>query len=51
MLCCAVMWPAGGYEAGSVFKGYVSRDRRKAGVAQADRAAEALLRRVAAARE
>lgn len=39
---------SGGYEVDSVFKGYVSRDRRKGYVAEADRAADQLLRRAAA---
>jgi hypothetical protein len=34
-----------------VFKGYVSRDRRKAYVVEADRAADQLLSRAAAARK
>jgi hypothetical protein len=34
-----------------VFKGYVSRDRRKAYVVEADRAADQLLSRAAASRE
>jgi hypothetical protein len=43
--------PAGGFEQDSVFKGYVSRDRRKAYVVEADRAADQLLSRAAAARK
>lgn len=34
-----------------MFKGYVSRDRRKAYVVEADKAADHLLKRAAAARE
>lgn len=35
----------------SVFKGYISRDRRKPHIVEADRAAEQLLRRARAAGE
>uniref|UniRef100_A0A383W8F4 Uncharacterized protein n=1 Tax=Tetradesmus obliquus TaxID=3088 RepID=A0A383W8F4_TETOB len=39
----------GGGEVDSVFKGYISRDRRKPHIVEADRAAEQLLRRARAA--
>jgi hypothetical protein len=41
----------GGWETASVFKGYVSRDRRKGAVAAVDTAAEQLLKRAGGARE
>lgn len=41
----------GAAETESVFQGYVSRDRRKPHVAEADRAADRLLRRARAAGE
>jgi hypothetical protein len=44
--CCCF---AGGGEVNSVFKGYISRDRRKPHIVEADRAAEQLLRRARAA--
>jgi hypothetical protein len=47
VLCCA----AGGGEVDSVFKGYISRDRRKPHIVEADRAAAQLLRRARAAGE